>query len=668
MKRLFLLILLITIACRSFAQKTEGLTVEAASPDPTLVVRGPEIAIDFVNMAALAVTDNYVALLSSEFGSRVGVDKMNMVAVQVDAQMRVTKVVNRAVDKGQTPAFKESVDIAIPAGGFVLLASDDSYANRGQKKFLAENFKEGDVIKLRINNNVAGLADVVKKAGKNAVESLQLEGERIYTTLNGKEKLNGSIANFKKGTAYRVELTGKTNTMVKPDKNGHFTVDLNLSKGVNYIDVTLSAGGKTIGKESVIIFRKNENKTAAEVVLWVEQFPNGKVLTNDKAVADMVAKAKEAGFTSFGLDVKGPEGYVSYRKNDLSHTPHYTATINPNKKVVDDGFDLLQSLLDAAHKAGMKVYASFNFFTEGNVTTSDYAVLKQHPEWEEVVQRPEDKGKLLKISESVAGEEARQGKRIILGFVNPANKDVQDFQLLRVEEVLKNYDIDGIVMDRTRYDNLYADFSDVTKEAFTAYLAKEGKALNRFPDDAFRIDESGVLQQGPYFTEWITFRSGLIKDFAGRLRQLVDRYKASKNPELKLTAYVGSWYEVYYQNGVNWASENFRYDDRLKFPESRIYTDKYYTTSYLKYLDLLMIGTYYKTEKEVNKYITLGNILTNGEVPLLGSMSLPDLKTEEQAHVFGASVRNSAGLMIFDLCYVNWASFLEQMKSAGIAK
>ncbi len=48
--------------------------------------------------------------------------------------------------------------------------------------------------------------------------------------------------------------------------------------------------------------------------MWVEQFPNAKVLTNREAVATMVNNVKKAGFTSIGLDVKGPEGYVSYRK------------------------------------------------------------------------------------------------------------------------------------------------------------------------------------------------------------------------------------------------------------------------------------------------------------------------------------------------------------------
>lgn len=187
----------------------------------------------------------------------------------------------------------------------------------------------------------------------------------------------------------------------------------------------------------------------------------------------MVNNIKKAGYTALGLDVKGPEGYVSYRKNDLSSSPYITASQNPKKKVTDTGFDLLQTVLEEAHKMGLKVYASFNFFTEGNITANDYAILNQHKDWEEIVQRPEDKGKLLRITESSRGKEAAEGKLVALAFVNPSNKKVQDFQLLRVEEVLKNYDVDGIVLDRCRYDNLYADFSHITRNAFEDYLREK---------------------------------------------------------------------------------------------------------------------------------------------------------------------------------------------------
>ncbi len=48
--------------------------------------------------------------------------------------------------------------------------------------------------------------------------------------------------------------------------------------------------------------------------------------------------------------------------------------------------------------------------------------------------------------------------------------------------------------------------------------------------------------KGKYFKEWITFRSQIISDFTGRVRNLVDLYKNKKNPNLKMAAYVGSWY------------------------------------------------------------------------------------------------------------------------------
>lgn len=97
-----------------------------------------------------------------------------------------------------------------------------------------------------------------------------------------------------------------------------------------------------------------------------------------------------------------------------------------------------------------------------------------HPEWEEVVQRPEDKGQLLPNSKTIAAQQAREGKRVILSFVNPSNPEVQDFQLARIEEVLKNYDVDGVVLDRCRYDNLFADFSDLSKNSLqTIYQVKE---------------------------------------------------------------------------------------------------------------------------------------------------------------------------------------------------
>ena len=64
------------------------------------------------------------------------------------------------------------------------------------------------------------------------------------------------------------------------------------------------------------------------------------------------------------------------------------------------------------------------------------------------VYRHEDGGDILRLRESEYG---RSGA--LVAFVNPANEDVRDYQLRSFEEVIKNYDVDGVLLDRGRYDN-----------------------------------------------------------------------------------------------------------------------------------------------------------------------------------------------------------------------
>lgn len=671
MRRLIAQLLAVCFATTLWAQAQ--VTIEAPSPDPTLTVRGPEKAVALINDATWESQDNYLAIFTRAYGEMVRSSRTCYTALQVDGEMRVTAVVNGGVTRGERPAFTQPLELAIPTGGFVLVASDASYASAGWKRFAAERFRKGDVVKLRKDGEVQTLAQICSAKGTEAVAGIELDGDFLVTVTSTRATVTGRIANYRANGGYRLQLVrqGDAAVAVPVARDGRFTARAAVTEGTNYMRLQLLRDGDVVASQPLAVYRKsaNDTKSPGELVMWVEQFPNALTLTSREAVASMAADVKRAGFTAIGLDVKGPEGYVSYRLSDLTHSPYITCSKNPKKHLTDNGFDLLQTVLDEAHKAGLKVYTSFNFFTEGNITAGDYAVLGEHKDWEEVVQRPEDKGKLLAMSQSQRGRDAAAGKLLALAFVNPSCREVQDFQLLRVEEVLKNYDVDGVVLDRCRYDNLYADFSHTTRNAFADYLAAKGRKLACFPDDAFRIEADGTMTKGQHYHDWIVFRAKTIADFTGRVRQLVEQYKLKKNrPDLKMAAYVGSWYEAYYQNGVNWASRDFVYNDCLAFPESDLYGADYNEASYLRYLDFLMIGTYYKTAKEVNRYITLGNILTGGECPILGGMSLPDLKVERPQDVFAASLRNSAGLMIFDLCYVDWNTFFTQMREAFSTK
>ncbi|MCR4030685.1 MULTISPECIES: family 10 glycosylhydrolase [Flavobacterium] len=622
-----------------FAQ-SDKITLEAASSDPTLVVRGNELTIETINQLSDKV---FIKTTDSKLDFPV-------TGVLIDKNNLVIDVFSN-----------QQIDCSKITDGNYLVAVQAS-KNAVAESFIKSHFKKKDVVKLRKNGNISNLKEIL------GIQSAQLKVDRDkFTTVYDKQFLvNCELINKNSSSKYQIVVSDQK---IQKSIQNKLALNCKLQKGVNYINIVLLENSKKISEENLVVFYKEKEEVASKIkVLWIEQFPNAKVLTNRAAVDSMLKNAKIAGFTHLVLDVKGPEGYVSYRKNNLSHTPYFTSTSNPNKKINDDGFDLLGELTDGAKKGGFKMFVSFNFFTEGNVTTQDYAVLRSHPEWEEMVQRPEDKGQILKISESKVGQEAKLGKRVALAFVNPANPEVVDFQLLRVKEVLDNYAIDGIVLDRTRFDNFYADFSELSKNKFAEYLKQKGKQLDHFPNDAFSIDSEGKMVEGKYFIDWITFRSTLIKEFASKVRKVVNEYKASTKPNLQLAAYVGSWYETYYQNGVNWASSTFNYNPILGFPESKFYSAEYSKTSYLDNLDFIMIGTYYKTDKEIAKYVTLGNILVDGKIPVSASLSLPDLNDSERRIAIKSAFKNSSGLMIFDLCYINWAEFLDQMKGLQTIK
>lgn len=68
-----------------------------------------------------------------------------------------------------------------------------------------------------------------------------------------------------------------------------------------------------------------------------------------------------------------------------------------------------------------------------------------------------------------------------------------------------------------------------------------------------------------------------------------------------------------------------------------------------------MIGTYQTTAQEINKYITLGNILTDGQVPLYAGMALVNIQDPAlQREVFQTGLQNTNGLMLFDYSQANF--------------
>ncbi|WP_170138794.1 family 10 glycosylhydrolase [Oceanobacillus chungangensis] len=617
------------------------IEVEAAPIDPTVSVEGPRHEIDFVDESIEGKAD-FIALYTEEFASEILVKKF-WVAVQVNHNNQVVRVVSQS-NNGAAPIWEDEQYLEVPDGGYVLLAHDDSWNNKDFRKYLATNFKVNDVIKLRKNGEVVPITEFM--TGEGLIAGINLNNALMYTVTEAKTEITGSIRNFEEDENYQLLANGQE---VDFTTDGTFSHSAELEKGTNYIDLEIYKNGSLHEVQSLVVYYKEAKAEEKEVFLWVEQGPNARRFQSSEDIYHMLVEAKDAGVTAIALDVKGVEGFAAYKENDLTGRPYISEMTSPSRAGANPDIDLLEEFIKHGHSLGLEIHAALNVFAEGSIAHDEYAVLNDHLHWEEQVYRYEDNGQILRLRESKYGQSGA-----LVAFVNPAHPEVRDFQLKSFEEVIKNYDVDGVLLDRGRYDNYFADFSEESRLQFEAYLDERGKKLTNWPEDIFTYEGSTRID-GPLIDEWYTYRSSVIKSFTSEVRELVDQYNEAENRDVLLSSYVGSWYESYYLNGVNWASPTFEYDERLQFPQESLYTEEYYETGYTDDLDFLMIGTYQTTANEVKKYITQGNILTDGQIPLYAGMALANVQDPAvQREVFQAGLTNTNGLMLFDYSQANF--------------
>lgn len=630
----------VVITYDSAGQAEDYIEVEAAPIDITISLEGPrkQLTVMDVPPAEANVTD-FVGLYTRNYGTTLTVP-MTSVAVQVGPDGKVTRVVNPSIG-GNPPAWSGPTELDIPEDGYVLYAQDSSYANNMIKRYLATYFKVGDAIKLRKNGQVVPLSELMGDNG--LLVRLSLDNYAMYTETEQSTTISGKLSNLEEGADTVLTVNGAE---VPYAADGSFSYNLALTAGVNYAKVEATKNGEKQQEKDLVIFARPGSALEKQVILWVDQAANAKKFQTSDNVYQFLKRAKDSGITDIAFDVKGVEGFASYKKSTLTGRPYVSGIAAPGKAGASPNLDLLQEFVDHGHALGLKVHAAINDFAEGSIASQEFALLDDHLDWEERVYKHQDGGVIKRLRDSSAPG--------LVAFVNPANDDVRAFQLATYREVIENYDVDGVIHDRGRYDNETADFSDVTRAKFEAYLAERGKTLTAWPQDVFHY-EGTTRVDGPLINEWWAFRSGVITSYFDEVKDMVDAFEEQSGRTIEVSSYVGSWFETYYLNGVHWGSPNFRYDERLGLGNPDVYTDDYYENGYIEHLDFLMIGAYQETGPEVEKYITLGNIVTNGEIPLYAGIAMNNIQEPElQREIFQSGLRNSNGLMLFDASQVNW--------------
>lgn len=315
--------------------------------------------------------------------------------------------------------------------------------------------------------------------------------------------------------------------------------------------------------------------------IWIDAAGNFPDFANSREnITRDLKLAKDAGFTDVVVDIRPTSGDILYQSSvpGVAHVQWLGAWVNGVYSKIERtaGWDYLQAFIDEGHKLGLKIHAGFNTMVGGYSSgLGSQGLLYRDASKKEWATYENLSSGITNTMDAGGGTK----------FFNPANEEVQNY-LCDLLEDLAEYDLDGIILDRGRFDGIQSDFSDFTRKKFEAYLGNV--KLDNFPDDI--LPPGTTMQQvmsmssyPPYFTRWLEFRAKVIYDFVSKARTAVK----SVNPEIQFGVYVGGWYSTYYEVGVNWASN--KYDPSLTYKWA---TPQYKDYGYAALMDHMLIGAY----------------------------------------------------------------------------
>ncbi|MBO7300286.1 MAG: family 10 glycosylhydrolase [Tidjanibacter sp.] len=402
--------------------------------------------------------------------------------------------------------------------------------------------------------------------------------------------------------------------------------------------------------------------------MWLDCEANFERLSTPDSIDYYMARIKELGFTDVVADVKSIMGEVLYKSDIAPYMGEWQGTVRSEE------YDMLAEVEAACRKYDLGCYASLNIFCGGHNFIKRGIIYDEHPEWQSIGWW---RNKLVPVN---------QMRFNYNGMVNPANPEVREYQLAILEEFARKYPtIDGIIFDRVRYDDIWADFSPLSLADFAEYAGLDEAPQ---PEEimTWYKNSEGKWKHRPekHFKMWMEYRANVIKSFVVEAHE---RIKAI-NPDLILGDYTGAWYPTYYYVGVNWASEKYNPAEEFEWA-----SENYYKSGYADLLDVYMTGLYYTpvTKLEVDTHFPdigqrmeagmdaearnywycvegaaeLAQKITCGVVPVVGSIYVEQYMNDEER--FGRAVTQainscSGGMMLFDLCHIvshNWWNTLQ---------
>lgn len=426
----------------------------------------------------------------------------------------------------------------------------------------------------------------------------------------------------------------------------------------------------------------DNNKPDAEANLkpryiWIDAAANFTRYANSKEnIQEDLAKVKDAGFTDIVVDVRPSMGDVLYQTDVTEQIKKMDVWEDGNYKFYERTatWDYLQAFIDAGHALGLKVDAAFNTFVGGNLYPYGLgdpqgAVFRDADKrsWVTTLNLKRGFVNEMDLTSTNPVDEEYYGTK----FLNPSNDEVQNY-LLKLLRDLSKYDVDGIFMDRCRFDDLKSDFSAESQRKFKAYV---GDNNVRFPDDVGTPGMSleNVTVAPKYYQDWLAFRAKTIYDFVKKAVATIH----GVNPKIKVGTYVGAWYSTYYEVGVNWASK--KYNPAVDYP---LWANaNYQKYGYADLLDFMLLGCYASASNVYgSSEWTMQGFATQAKKLLCNSVKFaggPDVgnpsgfETGDQhdavKNSVDACINAADGYFVFDICHVRAYNYWNDLKS-GIDK
>lgn len=410
-----------------------------------------------------------------------------------------------------------------------------------------------------------------------------------------------------------------------------------------------------------------EQTTEKPRYIWVDAAANFPDYANSQEnIRKDLGKVKDTGFTDVVIDVRPTMGDVLFassvadpvKKLDVWSATGYdyferTAT-----------WDYLQAFIDAGHDHGLRVHASINTFVGGN--KYPYGLGEQgflfrdesKKEWATTLNLADGLINVMDITDESYGTK----------FLNPANPEVRQYMLDLLKDLAK-YEVDGIFLDRCRYDDFQSDFSAASRKGFEEYI---GEAIENYPHD---IIEPGTKYNAlpstmpKHFKKWLEFRAKTIHDFIVDAKAVIK----GQNEKIQVGVYVGGWYSTYYEVGVNWGSP--KYPTAAHYPKWA--SADYQKFGYADHLDFLLLGAYAGVDHIYgNGEWNIQGFCKNARQILMDDVKFaggPDVgngtgwtdggKGEEVTKTVDACINSGDGYFVFDIVHVKKYDYWLNLKN-----